>query len=344
MSKAVFPEKPAVRPLAGSDYVLAEDFYFPAEVGEWDVVAHVMPGFRTDGASIPRLLWRVFGSPYAPDIFPAAIAHDALYRGEIVPRCDADAAFFAMMAESGVPKRKRRLVWIGVRLFGWITWLSHTLTSVTEARRHISLAFAGRTTKTNKGKTTMNKLMMMAIAACAAAMTGCKSIEVERHAQTLATVESSDGSVQVVRDSQNNPVVLDGGWNVDYFQHWNWQKFDSLHATAGAGVALDINNYEGGADATNLTQLVHTSLDGLTKLVATAADAYVKVAGGGAQADTALNVAGKVVKYFGDKGGDVTKATVTTDTAANTFKITDGSTCVQCDASGNCTDCSPAAE
>ena len=168
---------------------------------------------------------------------------------------------------------------------------------------------------------------------------GCKSIEVERHRQSLATVANADGTVSVVRDAQNNPVILDGGWEVDYFQHWNWQKFDSLHATAGQGVALDINNYEGGADATNLTQLVHTSLEGLTKLIATAADAYVKVAGGGAQADVALDAAKKVVSYFASKGGDISKATVTTDTASNTVKVSDGSTCVQCDAAGNCTDC-----
>lgn len=186
----------------------------------------------------------------------------------------------------------------------------------------------------------MKKLMMVvAVGAAIAMMTGCKSIEVERHAQSLATVANADGTVSVVRDAQNNPVVLDGGWNVDYFQHWNWQRFDSLHATAGAGVALDINNYEGGADATNLTQLVHTSLDGLTKLVATAADAYVKVAGGGAQADTAISVAQKVISYFSSKGGDVAKATVTTDTASNTVKVTDGETTVQCDSQGNCTDC-----
>ena len=84
---------------------------------------------------------------------------------------------------------------------------------------------------------------------------------------------------------------------------------------------------------------MHTSLDGLTKLVATAADAYVKVAGGGAQADTAISVAQKVISYFSSKGGDVTKATVTTDTASNTVKVTDGETTVQCDAQGNCTDC-----
>ena len=148
MGKAVFPEKPAVRPIAGADYELVQDFFFPAavagwEAAGWEVVVHVMPGFRTDGASIPRLLWRVFGSPYDPDIFPAAIGHDALYRGEVVPRRDADAAFLAMMRASCVPRRKRRLVWLGVRLFGWITWLAHTPEGVAEARRHISLAFAG---------------------------------------------------------------------------------------------------------------------------------------------------------------------------------------------------------
>ena len=184
----------------------------------------------------------------------------------------------------------------------------------------------------------MKKLMMIALAACAAAMTGCKSIEVERRAQSLAMVENADGSVSVVRDAQNNPVVLDGGWNVDYFQHWNWQRFDSLSAKAGQDVSLDINNYASGADS-NLTALVHTSLDGLTTLVATAAEAYVKVAGGGAQADTALSTAKKIVSYFSDKGGDVSKATVTTDTAANTVKMTDGTTTVQCDKDGNCSEC-----
>ena len=153
MGEAVFPEKPAVRPLEGSDYELAQGFCFRATVGAgtearnpengvWDVVVHVKPGFRTDGASIPRLLWRVFGSPYDPDIFPAAIAHDALYRGEIVERKDADAAFLALMVEGWVKFDRAWLVFLGVRLFGWITWLGHTDESVREARRYIELDFA----------------------------------------------------------------------------------------------------------------------------------------------------------------------------------------------------------
>ncbi len=185
----------------------------------------------------------------------------------------------------------------------------------------------------------MNKMMMIA-AACAVAVsiTGCKSIEVERHRQSLATVQNADGTVSVVRDSANNPVVLDGGWEVDYFQHWNWQRFDSLSAKAGKDVSLDINNYASGADS-NLVSLVHTSLEGATKLIATAAEAYVKVAGGGAQADTALETGKKIYDFFTSKGGDASKATVTTDTASNAVKVTDGATTVLCDASGNCTYC-----
>ena len=143
MREAVFPEKPAVRPLKGSDYELAQDFSFRAKVDRvWDVVVHLKPGFRTDGASIPRLLWHVFGSPYDPDIFPSAIGHDALYRGEIVPRKDADRAFLKMMEKSGVPEKKRRLIYRGVRWFGWVTWLGHTEESVREARRYIEMDFA----------------------------------------------------------------------------------------------------------------------------------------------------------------------------------------------------------
>ena len=167
--------------------------------------------------------------------------------------------------------------------------------------------------------------------------TGCKSIEVERNAQNLATVENADGTKTIVKDASGNPVLLDGGWTVDYFQHWNWQKFDSLKATAGAGVSLDINNYEGGADATNLTQLVQTSLDSMTKLTVAVGEAYTKIAGG-AQTATALDVAAKIANYFKNSGGDAEKATVTTDTATGTLTVTDGSTSVSCDAAGNCKD------
>lgn len=167
---------------------------------------------------------------------------------------------------------------------------------------------------------------------------GCKSIEVERNAQQVATWTDTNGVVRAVCDNKGKPVILDGGWSVDYFQHGNWQKFDELSATAGPGVSLTVNKYESGMDS-NVVALVHTSLDGLTKLTEAVGEAYCKIAGGGAQADTALKSASKIVNYFRDKGGEVTKATVTTDEAAGTVKVDDGTTCIQCDSAGNCTDC-----
>ena len=108
----------------------------------------------------------------------------------------------------------------------------------------------------------MKQTLILVALAAATMVVGCKSIEVDRHASSLATVQNADGTVSVVKDAQGNPVILDGGWEVDYFQHWNWQKFDTLSATAGTGVTLNINNYEGGADPTNLTALVAASFDG----------------------------------------------------------------------------------
>ena len=188
----------------------------------------------------------------------------------------------------------------------------------------------------------MKKLMMMMLAACAAiAMTmttGCKSVEVERRGQEVATVKDADGNHTVVYDKDGKAIILDKGWSVDYFQHWNWQKFDSLAAETKEA-KLAINNYEGGADATNLTQLVHTSLDGLTKLAVAVGEAYEKIAGGGAQASTALKTAKNILEYFTSKGGDPTKAEVSVDEAAKTLKVSDGTTCISCDSAGNCTTC-----
>ena len=167
---------------------------------------------------------------------------------------------------------------------------------------------------------------------------GCKSIEVERNAQRVATYTDTNGVVKAVCDAKGKPVILDGGWSVDYFQHWNWQKFDTLGATAGTGVSLTINKYESGADS-NLVSLVSVSLDGLTKLAVAVGEAYVKIAGGGAQADTVTKTSAKILNYFRDKGGDVNKASVTADEDAKTLKVDDGSVCISCDAEGNCSDC-----
>ena len=178
----------------------------------------------------------------------------------------------------------------------------------------------------------MKKPIIAFAALAAALLTGCKSIEVDRRGQALAT----DKNGEVVKTAGGDPLILDQGWSVDYFQHWNWQQFDSLSAKAGQA-ELAINNYQGGESASNLVATIATSFDGGTKLVTAIGEAYVKIAGGGAQASTALDVTQKVLNYFKSKGGDESKAAVTT-TADNKLQLSDGSTCVECDAAGNCSE------
>ena len=84
--------------------------------------------------------------------------------------------------------------------------------------------------------------------------------------------------------------------------------------------------------------MVKEMFAGGAQLAIAIGDAYAKIAGG-AQASTVLSSAQKVYEYFIGKGGNASKAEVTVDEAAKTLKVTDGSTCVECDAAGNCSDC-----
>ena len=91
-------------------------------------------GFRSDGASVPRLFWS-FCSPFEPDTFPAALAHDALYAGELVDRQTADRNFYHLLRATGASKAKASAMFSAVRLCGWLVWMRHTAASVAEARR-----------------------------------------------------------------------------------------------------------------------------------------------------------------------------------------------------------------
>ena len=183
-------------------------------------------------------------------------------------------------------------------------------------------------------KMIVNSILIAAGLCAAANITGCKSIEVDRRGHQVAM----DGQGQVIKDKDGNPVILDLGWNVDYFQHWNWQKFDSMHAKAGEA-ELDINGYEGGAAASNLTALVSTSLSGVATITEKVCAAIITYGGsvaaeGGSAAITAL------ANKFIAAGGDESKATVTCKDGSCT--VTDG--CVSCTEDG-CIDCKkPAAQ
>lgn len=99
-------------------------------------------------------------------------------------------------------------------------------------------------------------------------------------------------------------------------------------------------SYEAGLGArangvsTNEIAIVTGGLDATTRLVSTCAAAYAQIAGGGAQTDTVLSTAKKIYEYFTAKGGDTSKATVTTSDGK--VNVTDGSVSISCSEDGTC--------
>lgn len=172
----------------------------------------------------------------------------------------------------------------------------------------------------------------IAIFALAAILAGCKSVTVTRHPATLAKIAQSDGTEKVATDKTGAPIILDGGWEVEYFQHWNWQKFDAMSATAGAGVSFSLNGYEGGADASNLVNLVEVSFKGAAELTAKIG-AAIATYGGSIAAEGGANAIASSISKFISKGGDASKATVTCE--GGNCTITDGTVSELCE--GCCT-------
>jgi hypothetical protein len=94
----------------------------------------VLAGFSSDGASIPRPLWPLVGPRFSARTFPAALAHDALYASEWLPRAQADAEFYRLLRLTGVGRVKARSFWLAVRAAGWLVWRRHLRCGIELAR------------------------------------------------------------------------------------------------------------------------------------------------------------------------------------------------------------------
>jgi hypothetical protein len=74
-------------------------------------------GFKTDGASIPKIFWWTGWRPFDGDTIYPAIVHDYLYRWHF-PRLTADLIFLNLMENRKVPLLKRWAYFVVVRLVG----------------------------------------------------------------------------------------------------------------------------------------------------------------------------------------------------------------------------------
>lgn len=73
-------------------------------------------GFKTDLATIPRVLWSIW--PPHDYYAKAAILHDYLYENAIGSKKEADLILYEALGVLGMPKWQRKLFYWGARLLG----------------------------------------------------------------------------------------------------------------------------------------------------------------------------------------------------------------------------------
>jgi len=122
-----FTEPLRAEQLAGKFWKILRGFEYHVGAYPSDEVICVPTGFITDFQSIPPLLWSIFGHPI-DDYAQSGAGHDWLYKhpddglNRRRTRKECDLIFLEMNEVLGCPMLKRKLKYIGVRMFGWLGW------------------------------------------------------------------------------------------------------------------------------------------------------------------------------------------------------------------------------
>jgi hypothetical protein len=98
---------------------------FKYHVGKYpsDEILTVPIGFKTDLASIPRLIWPIVAP--TDEYAKAAVLHDWMYFKGMYSRKESDRIFNEAMKVLETPKWKRLLVYFFVRTCSWWSWRKH---------------------------------------------------------------------------------------------------------------------------------------------------------------------------------------------------------------------------
>ncbi len=109
-------------PNSSKEAKACEDWYFIIDGKQFWIPA----GYVFDGASIPRIFWLLIGSPFQPNYWAAALAHDWLYLMHWVDRSAADEVIYQLLKLSGVGTIKAHIIWAAVRTGGVFAWGNNT--------------------------------------------------------------------------------------------------------------------------------------------------------------------------------------------------------------------------
>ena len=82
----------------------------------------VKKGFDFDGASIPKWLWSIYGSPLNGNYVVASLIHDGLYASQKVSKRVSDKIFLDTMKQSNVGYIKRTSMYLAVKMLGGKDW------------------------------------------------------------------------------------------------------------------------------------------------------------------------------------------------------------------------------
>ena len=83
-------------------------------------------GFLSDGASVPRLFWRLLSPPIDPQTIAPSIVHDYLYVNGArlgLTRKIVDLWYSNALSQQGYPAWKCNLTYCGIRIGGASHWL-----------------------------------------------------------------------------------------------------------------------------------------------------------------------------------------------------------------------------
>lgn len=91
-------------------------------------------GSVTDFASVPKIFHFLIDKDDNA-VAIGALVHDALYKSEWVSRGVADSILLMLMKYRQAPAWKRWLVYLGVRMGGWVVWWKHDKKEVMHSKR-----------------------------------------------------------------------------------------------------------------------------------------------------------------------------------------------------------------
>ena len=102
----------------GKSITLLEDIWFDYQGRHIRIPA----GYRSDGASVPRVFWPMLSADVDPVTMEPSVIHDFLYDQHIGTRLEADRYYLAQLILRGYPLWKCSLTYIGVRAGGISHW------------------------------------------------------------------------------------------------------------------------------------------------------------------------------------------------------------------------------